>query len=219
MKIFHLSRPLRFEMPDCLHQLRNFFLDKRFFIVKVKRTAEGSMSDEEPENPMEKLTEELHEEATHGHEAWLKWSALLSALFAVLAAISGLKSTQFASMAMVEQLQASDQWGYYQAKGTRATIIETEQDLLRQFGKPTQPSPQDEKYRQEQAQIKADANAKTEASESHMDRHEILSRSVTLFQVSIAVIAVSVLTRRRHFLLLSVAMAALGGFFLVQGLF
>lgn len=180
------------------------------------------MSDDPPENPIERLTEELHEEAVHGHDTWLKWSALLSALFAVLAAVSGLKSTQYASLAMVEQLQASDQWSYYQAKGIKATILESERDLAARLGHPLPPDASAgttaARERAEQDTLKAKATAATDASRSHLERHEILSRAVTLFQVSIAVIAVSVLTRRRHFLGFAAFLALAGGWFLVEGL-
>ena len=113
---------------------------------------------------------------------------------------------------MVEQLQASDQWSYYQAKGIKATVLEMEGDLLTRLGRagPVPPGTSTgenaARYRQEQEAIKAKAADETRASQRHLEQHEILSRSVTLLQVSIAVIAISVLTRRRHFLWLSVAL-------------
>ncbi len=173
---------------------------------------------EEMESPVEHAGEEVHEQAMHARERWLKWSALLSALFAVLAAVSGLQSAHFANDAMIEQIQASDQWSYYQAKGIKGAIAETERDLLGQLGKPMPPANDPDKYKREQERIKAAADAKINESRLHLERHEILSRAVTLFQVSIAVIAISVLTRRRRFLLVSIAMAIIGAIFFVQGM-
>jgi len=89
---------------------------------------------EEIKSPVEKLTEELHEKAIHGGEPWLKYAALFSGIFAVFAAIAGLQFTHYANQAMIEQIQASDQWSYYQAKGVKANVLESEQRIFKANG-------------------------------------------------------------------------------------
>jgi hypothetical protein len=177
---------------------------------------------EEIESPVESVSEEMNHHAEHAGESWLKWCALAAACYAVLAAVAGLQSSHFANDAMLEQIEASDQWSYYQAKGIKAMVAESERHILKQLGKePDQATPDPEKYKKEQEDIQKDAQEKVDSAKAHLMQHEILSRAVTMFQVSIAVIAViaiSVLTRRRHFALFSVAMSALGLFFLVQAL-
>src|SRR2546421_12707398 len=70
---------------------------------------------EEAEVPLEHLHEEIHHHAEHGGPPWISWVALSTAILAVLAAIAGLLSGKHANEAMMSQIQASDQWGYYQA--------------------------------------------------------------------------------------------------------
>ncbi len=173
---------------------------------------------EEIESPVESVSEDMHHHAEHSAESWLKWCAVLAATYAVLAAIAGLQSSHFANDAMIEQIEASDQWGYYQAKGIKAMVAESERDILRQLGKDAGKSPDPDKYKKEQEDIQKDAQEKVEAAKRHLVQHEILSRAVTMFQVSIAVIAIAVLTKRRPFALLSAAMSLLGLYFLAAGL-
>ena len=53
-------------------------------------------------------------------------------------------------------------------------------------------------YKNEQEEIKRKAEEKEQASERHLHSHVIFARAVTMFQVAIAVAAISVLTRRRR---------------------
>src|ERR1700682_5014336 len=71
---------------------------------------------EEAEVPLENLQEHVHHTAEHSGEQWISWVALSTAILAVLAAIAGLLSGKHANEAMMSQIEASDQWSYYQAK-------------------------------------------------------------------------------------------------------
>src|SRR5258708_12666895 len=88
---------------------------------------------------VDKLHEQAHEKAREEkHRApWLRWLALSTALFAVLAAIASLKSGQLANESLLrmneatlKQAQASDAWSYYQAKGIKQVTREAEGDML-----------------------------------------------------------------------------------------
>ena len=79
---------------------------------------------EEAEVPLEHLHEEIHHSAEHGGENWISWVALSTAILAVLAAIAGLLSGKHANEAMMSQIEASDQWGYYQAKSIKASVLD-----------------------------------------------------------------------------------------------
>jgi hypothetical protein len=175
---------------------------------------------EEMESPTDKLEEHIHEAAEHAAEGWLRWCAMLAAVFAVMAAVSGLIASSYANDAMLEQIRASDQWSYYQAKSIKAIVVEAETNVLKQL--PLADSTRNEnerlqKYRQEEEIIHAEAEKLTKASERHMEKHEITARAVTCFQVAIAVIAIVVLTKRRRFLFLSVALGLAGFVFLALG--
>lgn len=176
---------------------------------------------EEMESPTESLEEHIHEAAEHAKENWLKWCALMSAVFAVMAALSGLIASGYANTAMLEQIKASDQWGYYQAKGIKALVVEAQNNVLTQFPQQAAGAKPDaeklERYKREEESIHIEAEKLTRASEHHMEQHEITARAVTCFQVSIAMIAIVVLTKRRRFLLLSGALGIAGFIFLALG--
>lgn len=174
---------------------------------------------EEMESPTEKLEEHIHEAAEHAKENWMRWCALLSALLAVLAAMSGLIASGYANKAMLEQIRASDQWGYYQAKGIKALVVESQNNVLKQLPGGAQPdTARFEKYKAEEETIHAEAEKLTEAAERHMEQHEITARAVTCFQIAIALTAIVVLTKRRRFLILSVGLGVAGVVFLIMGL-
>ena len=164
----------------------------------------------EIESPVEHLSEEIHEVAEQAKENWLKLSALLSAIFAVMAAIAGLQSGHEENEAMILQIQSSDAWGYYQAKGIKAMITEM-QPVQTEATKA-----KFEKYKKEQEEIKKEADAKSDESKAHLAKHEIVAKSVTLFQIAIAITAISVLTRRKRFLLFALAIGVVGAWFFAQ---
>src|SRR5579862_165054 len=151
---------------------------------------------EDPEVPTEHLHEEIHEHAHESREPWIMGVALSSAIIAALAAVASLLAGAHANEAMIAQMRVSDQWSYYQAKGVKANVLASKTELLEALGKPV-----DEKdtaklatYRQDQEKIKAGAEASQETSKKHLETHEIMARSVTMFQIAIAVAAISVLT-------------------------
>ncbi|MCX6247872.1 MAG: DUF4337 domain-containing protein [Bacteroidetes bacterium] len=154
---------------------------------------------EEIEVPTEHLHEQIEHSLEHSQESWIMKVALTAALLSVLAAITALFAGHYANEAMIEQIQASDQWSFYQAKGIKAAVLENKMDLLKQLGKET--APEDtrnaERYREEQKEIKKEASEKQEGSGRYLHRHNALAKGVTLFQISIAICAISALTRRK----------------------
>lgn len=164
---------------------------------------------EEMESPTERLEEDLHEMAEHVKSDWLRWSALMSAIIAVLAAVSGLESGHAANEAMLSQIEASNAWNYYQAKGIKAIITE------QQTGEAA--AEKVKKYHEEQQTIKEDAEAKEHRSKQALHRHEILSQAVTLFQVAIAMTAIALMTKRRRFLFVALSLGILGIACLIRG--
>ena len=175
---------------------------------------------EAPEVPTEHLHEEMTEHATHAKTSWTLGVALSSALLAALAAVCSLLAGHHSNEALIEQLQSSDQWAFYQAKGIKAAILSGKMELLAAEGKPA--TEKDEQklaaYKQEQAEIQTRAKELQGDAKAHLQRHVIFSRGVTLFQIAIAVGAISVLTNRKSFWFVSLAFGLVGVGFLVQGL-
>ncbi len=178
---------------------------------------------EAPEVPIEHLHEELHHHASHAseNEKWVMGVALSSAIIAGLAAVAALLAGVNANEAMVDQMRASDQWAYYQAKGVKSNVLSTKIDILIALGKTPDPKDKDKlaSYKKEQEAIQKVATEKQKGSEEHLETHEVLARSVTMFQVAIAVAAISVLTKRRRFWYAALVASVIGTAFLGQGLF
>jgi Domain of unknown function (DUF4337) len=171
---------------------------------------------EEAEVPLESVQEHVQHEAEHSRERWISWVALSTAILAVLAAITGLLSGQHANEAMMNQIEASDQWAYYQAKGIKAAVLDAKMTLS------SAPNEQDkskaERYQEEQAEIQNEAKVKETEAKTHFHRHETFAHGVTMFQIAIAVAAISALTAKRRFWLVSLVFGAAGCVFLVLGL-
>lgn len=171
---------------------------------------------EEAEVPLEGLTEHVQHTAEHSGETWISWVALSTAILAVLAAIAGLLSGKHANEAMMSQIEASDQWAFYQAKGIKAAVLDAKMTLT------GSPSEQDhakaERYQEEQAEIQKEAKKKESEAKGNFHQHEILARGVTMFQIAIAIAAISALTKKQRFWIVSLLFGAVGGYFLILGL-
>ena len=178
----------------------------------------------EIEVPIEKVQEDIHHAAIHGgsHQdtnRLMMAGALISAILAVFAAISALKAGHFANEAMILQIQSSDQWSFYQAKGIKASITELKISTEANTERRDQFSEKLVKYKEEQEEIKKEAEIKHHESEELLKRHEKLAMAVTFFQIAIAMTAISVLTKKTPFLFISGGLGVMGILGLIQGLF
>ncbi len=174
---------------------------------------------EDPEVPTEHLHEEMEHRAEHGKAPWMLGVALSSALLAGFAAVCSLLAGHHANEAMVDQIQSSDRWAYYQAKGIKAAVLGSKMELLEAEGKPIAAKDVQKLagYKKDQDDISAEAGEKQHSAEEHLRRHVIFARAVTLFQIAIAVGAISALTNRKAFWFVSLAFGVAGIVFLVQG--
>src|SRR5205085_9131931 len=121
----------------------------------------------------EHLHEEMHHHASHGSPAKPAWTmgvALSSALLAGLAAVCSLLAGHHANEAMIEQIQSSDRWAFFQAKGIKAAVLGSKIELLESEGKPVAEKDRQKlaEYKKEQDGISAEAKEKEEASERHL---------------------------------------------------
>jgi Na+-translocating ferredoxin:NAD+ oxidoreductase RnfD subunit len=170
---------------------------------------------EEAEVPLEHLQEHIHHHAEHGGPPWISWVALSTAILAVLAAIAGLLSGMHANEAMMSQIQASDQWGYYQAKSIKAAVLEAKTTLAEAATEKDKEKAA--QYQEEQAEIKREAEQKEAEAKSNFHKHEVFARGVTMFQIAIAIAAISALTKRRRYWFISLVFGLAGVIFLALG--
>lgn len=178
---------------------------------------------ERPEVPLEAAQEHIHHHARHAPEErrWILGVALSTAVVAALAAVASFQAGHLLNEALLDQLHSNEKWAYYQTRGIKATVLTTKIDLLTALDKPV--SEQDRadatRFNTDIDKIKDDARELGKSSAHHLERHELLSSAVTMYQVCIAVAAVSVLTSRRWFWFVSLAFAVGGIVYTVMGLF
>ena len=167
------------------------------------------------EEPTKEIGDHLIEEAHHTKDRGIMLIALTAALIAVLAAVASMLSEHQSNEAMLAQLKASDQWAYYQAKGIKHNILDTQIVLLEAQGFKDQAKldamkTAREKYKKDQDDIAKEATREQEDSAKALKSHSSLSYAVTFLQVAIGISAISALTRRR-WLWISGLVVALGG--------
>ena len=187
---------------------------------------------EEIEIDTDKLRETIDSEIEReGGGHLLRWISLSTALIAAVAAVAALRAGDTVNEALALktdaaqlQGQASDQWAYYQAKGIKAAIASATAASYKAAGKtvPAETEAAAARYVREQGeiQLKAREIEKERDAKGHdaiglLERHHRYANAVALFQVAIALGAVSALTRMRLVWFGSLALGAAGlGFFL-----
>ena len=177
---------------------------------------------EDIEIPTEHLHEHIQEKAEESKEAWSLYLVLSTAFMAVLAAISGLMGGHHANEAVLEQIKASDNWSQYQAKSIKSEINTAIDKLTVTLTKiPTykEAISKLERYEKEKENIKKQAVENEKLSEVHLSKHNILAKSVTLFQIAIAIAAIAILTKRKALWIFSMILTITGIAFLIQGSF
>src|SRR4029079_10155799 len=88
--------------------------------------------------------------------------AISTALIAVLAAITSLLAGHHSNEALIEQIKASDQWAFYQAKGIKADVASLNRDNYFRDSL-------EKKYKVQQQDIKKEAEKDQNASEMHLE--------------------------------------------------
>jgi hypothetical protein len=164
-----------------------------------------------------------HGENKGGSPTWITLLSLSTAFIAALAAVASLHAGGLAneaillkSEAILVESQVADTWGEYESRNIKAYLFDTQAVLL-----PPEKAPDATKHadkeRGEAAKLRAQADAlkekvdaKNEESSFAMERHETYARSVTIFQIAIAVAAIAALTRKKWMWLLSLVGGAAG---------
>jgi lipopolysaccharide export LptBFGC system permease protein LptF len=114
---------------------------------------------------------------------------------------------------MMSQIESSDQWAYYQAKGVKAAVLDAKMSLSGTTAT-EEDKAKAERYQEEQKEIQKEANAKQNEAKSNFHQHEIFARAVTMFQIAIAIAAISALTKKRRFWIVSLLFGIVGCVFL-----
>ncbi len=169
------------------------------------------------ENPAEEsihdLQEKLKENASEAKDSFLTRIALTTALIAALAAVTGYLAGERADESLVDQIHAADSWAHYQAKSIKSAVLSAKMETLTILkGMPPAQADIDKiaQYGSDMLEIQKTANAQQQKSTRRLEQRKILANGVTLFQISIAIGAISAITRKKGLWYISLLFGAVG---------
>ncbi|MGF6595800.1 hypothetical protein P3T23_000507 [Paraburkholderia sp. GAS448] len=151
--------------------------------------------------------------------------AVMTAILASIGAISSYQSGANENLALfykneaaIRKTEAANQWAYYQAKGEKQNLAELGAALSDPSSEAHARFVADaQRYKSEKEPIRAHAEAiekevekDNAASESLLHQHHRWAQATTLIQISIALAAITLLTRKKWMQRMSVGVAALG---------
>jgi Na+/glutamate symporter len=129
--------------------------------------------------------------------------ATVGALFSYMGGATQANAGLYKNSAAIKKTEASNQWNYYQAKSGKQNLAELALVLVAQEKKPDYEK-EIERYKKEKAEIKAAAEKLDEESaewdhqsDEQMHQHHRWAQATTMLQVSIALAAIALLTKRR----------------------
>ncbi len=129
--------------------------------------------------------------------------ATVGALFSYMGGATQANAGLYKNNAAIKKTEASNQWNYFQAKSTKQSLAEVSRDLAPADRRETYQAKVD-RYEKEKNEIKTEAE-KIEAeakdwdkkSDEQMHLHHRWAQATTVLQVSIALAAIVLLTRKR----------------------
>ncbi len=153
---------------------------------------------------------EVEHAIEHGATGMIGQLAVMTAILATIGAICSYMggATQADAAlakndAAIRKTEASDQWNFFQAKNARQAIAEVALDIVPNERRDTY-SKNIERYKADKEpimakakQLEEEAKAFDEQSERLMHEHHRWAEATTVIQVSIALAAIALLTRRR----------------------
>jgi hypothetical protein len=160
--------------------------------------------------------------------------ALMTAIFAVLLAITSLGGNNAAKEMMLSQQQSADQWSFYQSKAMREHIYRSqkmrlEADLLdRSTGmKPDAKRKYEEllntfkeeegRYKVEKKKIEEDAKQLEAVRDRNMSKDPYFDYAEVLLQIAIVMASISILALSRQVFAFAIVCAAAGSVLMING--
>lgn len=167
----------------------------------------------------------------HGEDNFASRIAVTTAILSTLGAMFGYEGghTQNAALlykneAAIQKTAASNQWNYYQAKSNKQNLSELSITLVNKPEDKEKYKQEVERYKKEKQDIKADAEkleAAAKAADKHSDQemhiHGRWALATTLLQISIALSAIALLTRKKWLMLGVYGASAVGLVFAGMG--
>ncbi len=160
--------------------------------------------------PHEHELEHAVQHASHGDAGMINQIAMFTAVIATVGAIFAYMggATQanaglYKNNAAIKKTEASNQWNYFQAKSTKQSLAEVSRDLSPADKQPNYQAKID-RYEKEKKEIETEAR-KLEVQSTEWDRrsdeqlhqHHRWAQATTALQVSIALAAIALLTKKK----------------------
>ena len=146
--------------------------------------------------------------------------ATVGALFGYMGGATQANAGLYKNNAAIKKTEASNQWNYFQSKSTKQSLAELARDLAPEDKKAFY-QVKIERYEKEKGEIKlgadkleAEATEWDHKSDEQMHQHHRWAQSTTVLQVSIALAAIALLTKKKW---LEYAMFGAGGVGVVVG--
>jgi hypothetical protein len=153
---------------------------------------------------------EVEHAAQHGGDKFAGSVAVMTAILATVGALFSYMggATQanaglYKNDAAIKKTEASNQWNFYQSKSSKQNLAELAMALAPEEKK-AQYQQEVERYKKEKAEIKlaaekleAESTEWDKKSEAQLHLHHRWAQATTALQVSIALAAIALLTRRK----------------------
>jgi Na+/glutamate symporter len=147
------------------------------------------------------------------------FTAVIATVGAIFSFVGGTTQTNaglYKNNAAIKKTEASNQWNFYQAKSSKQNLSELAAVLVSDDRKPVYLK-EIERYKLEKAEIKlaadkleAEATDWDRKSEAQMHQHHRWAQATTALQVSIALAAIALLTKKKWLEYGMFAVAAMG---------
>lgn len=168
------------------------------------------------------------------NEHFTKRIALVTAIFAVVLAITSLGGNNAMKGMLLAQQQSSDQWAFYQSKVMREHLYRTmkEQSEIALFERGrtmsreardrykklvTTYGEEEARYRTEKIQIESEAKRLETERDVNNSRDPYFDYAEVLLQIAIVLSSISILSRSRLVFFIAAGAAALGGICSLNG--
>ena len=129
--------------------------------------------------------------------------ATVGAIFSYMGGATQANAGLFKNNAAITKTEAANQWNYFQAKSTKQSLAEVSRDLSPVNLQATYQAKVD-RYEKEKKEIEAEArrlearsNDWDKRSDEQMHQHHRWAQATTALQVSIALAAIALLTRKK----------------------
>ena len=130
--------------------------------------------------------------------------ATIGAIFAYMGGFTQANAGLYKNNAAIKKTEASNQWNYFQSKSTKQSLAEVSRDLSPPGAEREKYQAKIDRYEKEKKEIENDAR-KLEAvsadwdkkSDDQMHLHHRWAQATTALQVSIALAAIALLTKKK----------------------